>query len=148
MTPHSVLRPALATDLAQVYLGELDYIRQIEPENEAGWQRGMRFHLEQWTSNLARMCVLESEGVFAGYGFWQIDGDAAVLASIYVVPVLRGAGLGRAILDWFIADARDKGHITLLLAVHLTNPARHLYEKAGFVFTHEATPYRHYRLPV
>lgn len=145
MMIEDVLRPAVPTDLPHVYLGELDYIRQIEPENEAGWQRGMRFHLEQWTSNLARMFVLERDGAFAGYGFWQIEGEAAVLASIGVVPALRGKGLGRRLLEYFIADARARGHASLLLGVHHANPARHLYENAGFVFTHAAQPYLHYR---
>jgi [ribosomal protein S18]-alanine N-acetyltransferase len=145
MNDDILLRPARATDLPEVYSGELDYMRQIEPEHEARWQQAMRAHLRQWTENLERMTVAERAGRFAGYAFWQVDGYAAVLASIYVARELRGAGLGRCLLERFIAEAGARGHRTLLLGVHRDNPARFLYEKSGFVFTHEDGPYRHYR---
>ena len=83
-----------------------------------------------------------------GYCFWETHGDAAVLASIYVLPDLRSAGLGRRLLDRYIEDAHEKGFGNLTLGVKPDNPAKHLYEKAGFLFTHDENGYRHYAYPI
>lgn len=141
------IRRACATDLPAIYIGELDYIRQIEPQQEASWKDGMRFHLKQWTSNLDRMFIAECEGTHAGYCFWEVHGEAAVLASIYVTPDRRGSGLGQQLLGQFIADACAHGFSKLTLGVKPDNPARRLYEKAGFIYTHDEHGYCHYAYP-
>jgi [ribosomal protein S18]-alanine N-acetyltransferase len=147
MNSTTTIRRAHATDLPTVYAGEHDYIRQIEPEQEMNWSNGMRFHLRQWTENLERMFIAEHGSDTAGYCFWQIDGDAAVLASIYVIPTLRGRAIGQLLLAQFITDAHAQGFNKLTLGVKDGNPAQRLYEKAGFVFTHEEHGYQHYLYP-
>lgn len=138
------IRRARATDLPAIYVGELDYIRQIEPQQEARWKDGMRFHLKQWTDGLERMFIAECAETQAGYCFWEVHGETAVLASIYVTPDRRGTGLGRQLLARFIADAHAQGFSKLTLGVMADNPARRLYEKAGFIHTHDERGYRHY----
>jgi ribosomal protein S18 acetylase RimI-like enzyme len=49
-----------------------------------------------------------------------------------VDPACRGRGIGAAMLDRIIADARAEGARAIELNVGDTNPARHLYERAGF----------------
>lgn len=144
MTSLYSIRRARPTDLPTIYLGELDYIRQIEPQQETRWTGGMQFHLKQWTNDLDRMFIAESSETAVGYFFWEIHGEAAVLASIYVVPDRRGDGLGQQLLAQFIADARAQGFSKLTLGVKADNPARRLYEKAGFSYTHDEHGYRHY----
>ncbi len=141
--PYSI-RPATATDLPLVYTGELDYIRQIEPQQETRWQSGMVWHLKQWTGNLSRMFIAECGDTAAGYCFWQIHDDAAVLASIYVLPDRRRTGVGATLLAAFIHDAQAKGFDKLTLGVKADNPARRLYETSGFAYTHDQAGYRHY----
>lgn len=149
MTSLYSIRRARATDLPTIYLGELDYIRQIEPQQEARWIGGMHFHLKQWTNDLDRMFIAEagSGDTAVGYFFWEVHGEAAVLASIYVIPDRRGNGLGQQLLAQFIADARAQGFSQLTLGVKADNPARRLYEKAGFSYTHDEHGYRHYVYP-
>ncbi|WP_181156977.1 GNAT family N-acetyltransferase [Paraburkholderia sp. BL21I4N1] len=142
-----MIRRARATDLPTIYLGERDYIRQIEPQQEARWTDGMHFHLKQWTNDLDRMFIAESGESAVGYFFWEVHGEAAVLASIYVIPDRRGNGLGQQLLAQFIADARAQGFSQLTLGVKADNPARRLYEKAGFSYTHDEHGYRHYVYP-
>lgn len=142
--PYSI-RFAAATDLPFVYSGELDYIQQIEPQQETRWRSGMASHLRQWTGNLERMFIARIGDDAAGYCFWQIDADVAVLASLYVVPNRRRAGLGGTLLAAFIEDAQSKGFDTLTLGVKPDNPAQRLYELSGFTFTHDEAGYRHYR---
>ncbi|HTJ93574.1 MAG TPA: GNAT family N-acetyltransferase [Pararobbsia sp.] len=148
MKNNPIIRRAQPTDLPTVYLGELDYIRHVEPENEARWKDAIRWHLQQWTQNLERMFIAERGSEKIGYCFWEAHGDAAVLASIFVLPHLRRSGLGRRLLDRYIEDAHEQGFGNLTLGVKPDNPARHLYEKAGFLFTHEERGYHHFAYPI
>ncbi|MDJ0789698.1 MAG: GNAT family N-acetyltransferase, partial [Myxococcota bacterium] len=53
---------------------------------------------------------------------------------MWVAPDARRSGLGAALLDAVVAWARREGVRELSLAVSLVNePARRLYERAGFV---------------
>lgn len=141
------IRRARVTDLPAIYVGELDYIRQIEPQQESSWRDGMRFHLKQWIDDLDRMFIAECAGTLRGYCFWEVHGEAAVLASIYVTPERRGSGLGQQLLAQFIADAHARGFSKLTLGVKPDNPARRLYEKAGFIHTHDEHGYCSYVYP-
>jgi ribosomal-protein-alanine N-acetyltransferase len=138
------IRRALAADLPVVYIGELDSIRQSEPQIEVPWKDAMRAHLAQWMTALDRMFIIESKAEVAGYCFWEVQGRTAVLGSIYVLPERRRNGLGRRLLDFCITDARAQGFEKLTLGVRPDSPARLLCEQAGFVHTHDVGNYRHY----
>jgi ribosomal-protein-alanine N-acetyltransferase len=138
------IRRALAADLPVVYIGELDSIRQSEPQIEGPWKDAMRAHLAQWKAALERMFIIEIGSDTAGYCFWEVQGSAAVLASIYVLPERRRNGLGRRLLDYCITDARAQGFDKVTLGLRPDSPARMLCEKAGFVHTHDLGNYRHY----
>lgn len=64
-----------------------------------------------------------------GYGF--VAPDVPEL-SIGVHADARGQGIGRALLDSLLALAREQGARALSLSVDRQNPARYLYERAGF----------------
>jgi ribosomal protein S18 acetylase RimI-like enzyme len=64
-----------------------------------------------------------------GYGF--LDAAIPELA-IAVDPSWRGRGVGSSLLDALVAQARADGHTALSLSVEVDNPARRLYERAGF----------------
>jgi ribosomal-protein-alanine N-acetyltransferase len=144
MTDLHSIRRAHATDLPAIYAGELDYIREIEPQQEERWSNGLYWHIKQWANDLDRMFISECNAEVTGYCFWEAHGNVAVLASIYVLRERRGAGLGRRLLAEFITDAHAQGFATLTLGVKPDNPARALYEGAGFVYTHDNGGYRHY----
>ncbi|MET0431054.1 MAG: N-acetyltransferase [Hyphomicrobium sp.] len=141
-----LIRRARATDLPLVYLGELDYIRQIEPQQEPAWKAAIARHLEQWTTALDRMLVADVGDRVVGYCFWEQHGDEAVLSSLYVIPARRRQGIGRSLLTAFIADAIDHRISKASLGVQADNPARWLYEQKGFVRTHDTEAFLHYRL--
>jgi ribosomal-protein-alanine N-acetyltransferase len=144
MTDLNRIRRARATDLPAIYAGELDYIRQIEPQQETRWIGALYWHIKQWTNDLDRMFIAECNGEVAGYCFWEDQENVAVLASIYVLRDSRGVGLGRRLLAEVISDVRAQGFDSLTLGVKPDNPARALYEGAGFVYTHDNSGYRHY----
>lgn len=61
------------------------------------------------------------------------DGLDVYLEELYVVPALRGGGIGRALLEATMATARDGGATHIDLNTGETDvAARALYESAGF----------------
>lgn len=64
-----------------------------------------------------------------GYGF--VDASTPEL-SIGVVPAWRGQGVGGRLLEAVVAMAHAHGFASLSLSVEPDNPARRLYERAGF----------------
>ena len=62
-----------------------------------------------------------------------------------VLPQSRGRGIGRALLQRFIDDARERGAHRLFLEMRRDNPAESLYRKLGFVPVGERRQY--YRTP-
>ena len=64
-----------------------------------------------------------------GYGF--VD-PAVPELSITTFAGHRGKGLGTAVLDSVVAEARRRGLPGISLSVEDGNPARRLYERAGF----------------
>jgi len=61
------------------------------------------------------------------------SGQECYLAELYVVPERRGHGLGRALLEAAVKEARDRGADTMDIGVDEPDlPARSLYESLGF----------------
>lgn len=75
----------------------------------------------------------ELDGELAGYAVYGYDGDAFHLMNIAVVPEARGRGLGRALMDDFLADAATVGAPHAWLEVSVANAAAlALYRSYGF----------------
>jgi ribosomal protein S18 acetylase RimI-like enzyme len=60
------------------------------------------------------------------------DGECYI-ESMSVLPEMRGQGIGTRLLEFCEARARERGARNLTLGVVANNPARHLYERFGFV---------------
>jgi ribosomal protein S18 acetylase RimI-like enzyme len=142
------IRPDEPTDLPMLCRSELQYMREIEGEHLDGWMQAIDRNLQLWTDNLPLARGAEADGVQAGIMLWMpLPEDSAVLVTIHVLPEFRRQGFGRLLLEQFIRDASSGGSRTLTLGVHLNNPARALYEQAGFVRTHDEDNYLYYALP-
>jgi GNAT superfamily N-acetyltransferase len=138
-------RTATAGDLPFIHDGELDYIREREPAHEAAWLAALDRNRRLWGANLARTTVAEVGGEPAGYGMWAVLDGLATVVTLYVRREHRRHGLGAALLDVVVDDARRTGHDVLALGVHRENPARHLYESAGFTAAGEDGDYLFFR---
>ena len=63
---------------------------------------------------------------------WSV-GLECYLAELYVIPDRRGQGLGRALMEAAIREARDRGAATMDIGVDEPDlAARRLYESLGF----------------
>ena len=58
--------------------------------------------------------------------------DEVELLLIAVRPDCRGQGLGRSIMQQFLADAYERGARKAFLEMRAGNPAEHLYRTCGF----------------
>ncbi|HEX2359411.1 MAG TPA: GNAT family N-acetyltransferase [Solirubrobacterales bacterium] len=63
----------------------------------------------------------------------MLDGLEAYLQELYVAPALRGKGLGRALLEAVMEEARSRGAVWMDLGTSEDDAAaRGLYESLGF----------------
>jgi ribosomal protein S18 acetylase RimI-like enzyme len=131
-TPGWRSRPAKTSDLGLLHEGELDYIREREPDQETAWLGAVDRNRALWTANLSRTTVLEIDGEAVGYAMWAVIDGVATVVTLHVRPAHRRRGLGRVLLDLLTDDVTRSGHAVLSLGVHRDNPARCLYEAAGF----------------
>lgn len=76
--------------------------------------------------------VASSAGRVAGFCLCRriLDEDEVLLVA--VPPALRRQGVGSALLERVIANARDAGQRKILLEMRNANPAGGLYERLGF----------------
>ena len=93
--------------------------------------------------------LLDAEGNTAGFG--QVlprEPGTAHLGRIIVSPLLRGQGVGRALVEQLIAAALERHHpeqITLNVYTYNT-PALELYRSLGFTITAEDAGHASYAM--
>lgn len=118
----------------QLGLGDLDQVVRLEQEV---------FPQEAWSPELLAeelsgphryyLGAFEEDGQLLGYGgiagVWDAD-----LMTLGVVPAARGQGLGRALTEQLIEEARQHGCERIFLEVRASNRAAHeLYRSCGFI---------------
>jgi ribosomal protein S18 acetylase RimI-like enzyme len=67
-------------------------------------------------------------------------GTALVLVDVALLPAVRGVGIGTRLVQGLQAEAAERGG-PLRLQVLVTNPARRLYERLGFITLGEDAMY-------
>ncbi len=99
----------------------------------ADWQRDMFGPSPRFLA-----LVAETDGIPVGmatlveryYPAWA--GPVLALDDVFVTPEQRGRGVGKALLAHAAAEALRHGSPFIELTVQAQNPARRLYERAGF----------------
>lgn len=110
-----------------------------------------KFTLEAWTAELGdesyHFRVAEADGEVIGFvklGPPELPvertGPAIELRQLYILHEWRGQRAAQALMDWALAEAKERGGQDLYLTVYTENwRARRFYEKYGFV---EVGPYK------
>lgn len=114
---------------------DLDRIAELEnvlfADSPWPWKE---FEHELHENPFAILLVDEEEGRVVGYLDYWILYEQAQVATIGVDPEYQNRGIGSALLSYAEKDAADQGCETFSLEVRVSNaPARHLYEKHGFI---------------
>ena len=111
---------------ASLALGE--YNEQLEAEPDA-------VHLTLEQIERGEVIVAELDDRLAGFAAVIIDDDVAELDGLFVDPSYWRKGIGSALVDVAVHEARRQGLAMMVIA----NPsAREFYEKCGFAVEGEA----------
>ena len=81
------------------------------------------------------LLVAERDGNLVGtvsIGETETPPRSLHLFALEVAPPLRSQGIGRAIIEHVLAEARRRGRSRVYLEVRIDNPARRLYHRIGF----------------
>ena len=127
--PATALREMTWRDIPVLALLELELFA------EDAWSE------QTWWAELAgrprrAYVVGEHRGAVVGYAGVDRGGEVADVMTIAVASAAQSRGLGAALMDWLIAEARRGGARHLMLEVRADNDAaQRFYSKAGFVTT-------------
>ena len=135
VTPPIALRPAQAADLAFCRRITHDTMRWIV-EQLFGWDEAQQVEkfARQWDVDEVRIITVAGED--AGWLQTAPVEDAVFLKQIYLSRPFQRQGIGTRVMQIVIDEARRDGK-AITLGVVKINPARHLYERLGFLTTRQ-----------
>jgi amino-acid N-acetyltransferase len=84
---------------------------------------------------IATFVVAEHRGELIGVAGLEVCGDNGLLRSVAVAPTWRNRGLARALVNWVVAMAEERGLTAIYL---LTTTAADYFPKFGFAETTRA----------
>lgn len=84
------------------------------------------------TMNGVTLLVANGGASLLGFALYRTVADDAELLLLAVSPAEQGKGIGRKLLEQFVANAKKKGASKIHLEVRDGNPAVRFYEAAGF----------------
>lgn len=89
---------------------------------------------EQFTVKGHRFVLAEREGEPIGFASFEhgLAGDRTRLHKLYVLPEVKGSGVGHALLQAVLRAAGTVGDSSVELNVNKHNPAKHFYLHHGF----------------
>ena len=109
-------------------------------------ERALRWGLKNLVDVVYRA---DDDGVLVGAATMQWRGDPCEIMELAVAPDRQGQGIGRAIVAWLIAEARQRGRSAVLVGTansSIGNIA--FYQKIGFRMDHVRKDYfRYYHAP-
>jgi len=133
-TPRPLARSRFA--ILQASADDLDAVMDImtaafPPDYGEAWTRSQCAGILPMPGVALRLAT-DARGKLAGFSLMRVVADEAELLLIAVKPETQQQGIGRALIDDFIASAVAKGAHRLHLEVREGNRAIALYERAGF----------------
>ncbi|HXQ64128.1 MAG TPA: ribosomal protein S18-alanine N-acetyltransferase [Steroidobacteraceae bacterium] len=131
----------MATALDETAPVRITHRRMSEPDLPAVIEIEAAAYMFPWSIGIFRDCLrvgyacrvlIAGDGI-GGYGIMSMGAGEAHILNVCVRADLRGQGIGRRLLRWFLDEARSAGHGWAFLEVRPSNrPAIRLYESLGF----------------
>jgi len=116
-------------------LADIDSVMAIE-RSSFTYPWSLRFFLQEFQTQCSRAVVAEIRGKIAGYVLFWLLPDAVDVHNIAVHTEFRRRGIGRALLQQVVSQARERGSVRVTLEVRRSNfPAQRLYDSLGFLTT-------------
>lgn len=135
MTPSIAFRPATEADFETLLALRIRVLRpHLERVGRFDPERARRYFREGYDPSSLRL--IDVDGAFAGCVALKPDGDGLVLEHFYLDDAVQGRGIGGAVLRLLLAEA-DAAERPVRLGVLKGSPASRLYQRHGFVWTHE-----------
>lgn len=139
------IRKADVVDIDIVYEFERQYFIEHEPENLLKWEREKEKTMDFLLNRMTQMFVSVEDQSVVGYAYWDLLGSEPDLYSIYVDPDYRGKGIAYELMTAIEEHVLDRGYDAIKLETLVTNPARFLFEKKGYIFDREEEGWLYYR---
>jgi putative acetyltransferase len=97
-----------------------------------------------------RLALAIVDGSAAGcVALRRFDAQRAEAKRLYVRPLFRGLGIGRALMDWIIAEARAAGYSEIVGdTLPVMQTALEMYDRMGFERSQDASGAIYLRLPL
>lgn len=116
--------------------GDLDSVMRVmesafSDEFGEAWTRSQCFGILPMTG-VKLMLACKGDEEVVGFSLYRTVADDSELLLLAVAAGVQRQGVGRQLLDHFIADSRANGAERIHLEVRDGNPAVQLYESAGF----------------
>jgi len=146
LTVDFAFRPAEEADFETLLALRLRVLRpHLERVGRFDPERARRYFRAGYEPG--RLRVILVEGAVAGCVAIGPGADALVLEHFYLDEAIQGRGLGGAVLRRLLAEA-DAAGLAVRLGVLKGSPAARLYQRHGFMWTHDE-PFDDYylRLP-
>jgi ribosomal-protein-alanine N-acetyltransferase len=116
-------------------LADIDSVMAIERASFT-YPWSTRFFLQELQVQCARSIVAEVDRKVVGYILFWLLPDAVDIHNLAVDSAFRRCGIGRALLQRVVRQAKDRGLIRVTLEVRRSNAgAQRLYESVGFLTT-------------
>jgi ribosomal-protein-alanine N-acetyltransferase len=116
-------------------LADIDAVMAIE-RAAFPYPWSTRFFLQELQVECARSIIAEVDGKVAGYILFWLLPDEVDIHNLAVDTAFRRCGIGRALLQSAVRQAKGRGSVRVTLEVRKSNTgAQRLYESVGFVKT-------------
>ncbi|MFF2494445.1 GNAT family N-acetyltransferase [Agromyces sp. NPDC058064] len=145
--PGGGIRLAVPDDAATAARLQVEFAEEFESPSPSHGVLEPRFR--RLIADPAAFVLFAGDGDPTGYAVVTLrptvycEGPLAVLDELYVVPALRGSGIGTTLLEHAIAEVRRRGGGEMHINVDEVDvDARRFYERHGFVNIEPGTDYR------
>ena len=117
-------------------------VSRLEEESFGGEAWSYATLVSAFESSASFGLVAEEDGEIVGYGCITCAADTSDLENVVVVEEYRRSGIGRAIVEGLLAEAKQRGAEKTFLEVRVSNvAAMTMYLKSGFVGVYARTRY-------